>query len=119
MRFLLPVLLLLIVSLPSCVKDVSDTPATIEGRWELQKAMRNNMETEMLEGLYYEFSPKGGLNTNLMGNESPGSYIEEEGTIITQGVIPPLTYDVLELTDSTLHLRTELQGFRFDFELVR
>ena len=93
--------------------------ATVEGRWELERATRNNMETRMLEGLYYDFGPGGVLSTNLMGNESDGSYTWETTTITTDGVVPPLTYEVLSLSDSTLHLRTELQGFRFDFEMAR
>ena len=93
--------------------------AALEGRWELDRATRNNMETQMLEGLFYAFQPDGSLRTNLMGNELTGTYELSETTVVTQGVRPPLTYEVLTLSDSTLHLRTELQGFRFDFELVR
>lgn len=107
------------ILLPSCQPDQVDATTTLEGRWELSKAMRNNMETPMLEGLFYEFKADSTLQTNLMGNEAPGSYSVEDQTIRTTGIVPSLYYQITELTDSTLHLRTELQGFRFDFELIR
>ena len=100
-------------------EDIAEDATLTGGRWELTSALRNGMETEMLEGLFFEFGADGALQTNLMGNESPGSYVLEESTVTTAGVIPPLVYEVTELTDSSLVLRTELQSFRFDFSLRR
>ena len=121
MRFLPIVLLVSLTCFVACVPDgtVSDEATVAGGRWELTTAFRNGAETGMLEGLYYEFGADGTLRTNLQGNESPGTYELEETTITTAGVRPPLTYEITELTDTTLSLRTELQNFRFDFELAR
>ena len=119
MRFLLPLSLLVTLLFTACGSDTVSESATVEGRWELARALRNNMETKMLDGLYFEFAPDGTLGTNLMGNEAPGAFVWEETSIATTGVIPELTYEITELTDSTLHLRTELQDYRFDFEMVR
>ena len=99
--------------------DVGEDATLTGGRWELTSALRNGMETEMLEGLFFEFGPEGELQTNLMGNEAPGSYVMTENTVATAGVVPPLEYEVTELTDSSLVLRTELQSFRFDFSFRR
>ena len=95
------------------------TAATIEGQWELSRAMRNNLETGMLEGLTFTFGPDGSLETNLMGNESPGTYEFSDSELVTAGVSLPLTYTVRELTDSTLHLRSTYQSYQFDFEMKR
>ncbi len=106
--------------LASCGADVNpETAATIEGHWELSRALRNNLETGMLEDLAFTFRPDGTFETNLMGNESPGTY-EFTGTeLVTAGVSLPLTYTLRELTDSTLHLRSTYQSYQFDFEMKR
>ncbi len=103
----------------ACGNDTASEPATVEGQWELVRATRNNTETEMLDGLQFNFSPDGKLETNLLGNEAAGTYQWSEGEIITEGVKLPLTYRIQDLTDSTMHLRSSYQGFQFDFMLAR
>lgn len=66
-----------------------------------------------------EFQPDGTFITNLMGNDTPGNYEWAGDEIITTGVKLPLTYNVLEITDSTMNLRSSYRGFQFDFEMVR
>ncbi len=85
--------------------------------WELKRALRNNMETATLDGLFYEFKEDGTLVTNLMGNEKDGTYSIEGTEITTEGIDLPLTYEITELTDSTLHLQSRYQGYQFNFEL--
>lgn len=104
--------------LSSCVSDTAE-PATINGQWELTRALRNNMETGMLDGLTFNFSPDGTLETNLYGNETKGTYNWSGQEITTDGVKLPLTYSIQEMTDSTLHLRSKYQGFQFDFMMER
>ena len=111
--------LCLLVSATACAPDAPEAEELLPGRWELTEALRDNMKTPMLDGLFYNFDAGGQLETNLMGNESPGSYRLEEGWINTEGIIPPLNYYITEISDSSLQLRTELQGFRFDFVLRR
>lgn len=110
---------LLAILLISCTEDATNSPATVEGHWELVQALRNNTETGMLDGLHFDFKPGGQLVTNLMGNEDPGTYVWEGDEIFTEGVKLPLTYDVQEITDSTMHLRSSYRGFQFDFILAR
>ncbi|NJC25118.1 hypothetical protein [Neolewinella antarctica] len=105
--------------LTSCNSEDAEIVASLEGRWLLDKALRNNMETEMLEGLYYEFGVDSTIQTNLLGKEQNGTYSLNERSIITLGVVPKLDYKITEVSDSTLQVRTELQGFRFDFLLKR
>jgi len=105
----------------ACGKDAAiSSDAQLTGSWQLQRALRNNMETSTLDGLYFEFGSDGDLTTNLMSETAQqGSYVQEEGQIITQGVNLPLTYTITSMTDSTLHLKSRYQGYQFVFELVR
>ncbi len=118
MRILLSTTLLALL-LISCTDDTANAIATVEGQWELVRALRNNTETGMLDGLQFDFKPDGELITNLMGNETPGTYRWEGDEIYTEGVKLPLTYDVQEMTDSTMHLRSSYRGFQFDFIMAR
>ncbi len=108
----------------ACTTDVTPEVTVAErlpGRWELVRGMRNNVETTTLGDLYYNFGVKGGLETNLLGDAQQGSYrlVSEDTEIETQGVKLPLTYEIIDHSDSTLHLRARHQGYLFDFELAR
>lgn len=93
--------------------------ATIEGRWELVEARKNNTTTGVVDGLHFEFRPDGSLETNLMGNESPGTYLKTGDEIVTEGVKLPMDFSIQGMTDSTLHLRSKFRGFQFDFLMAR
>lgn len=93
--------------------------ATLEGRWELVEARKNNTKTGVVDGLHFEFRPDGSLETNLMGNESPGTYLMAGDEIVTEGVKLPMTFNIQAMTDSTLHLRSKFRGFQFDFLMAR
>ncbi|MTB53856.1 hypothetical protein [Lewinella sp. W8] len=115
-------LMLLLASLliTACGDDTpAAEPAQLEGNWELVRGLRNNMETETLSDLEFVFGEDGSFFTNLLGNAQTGTYEVDGPSITTAGVKLPLTYNVRELTDSTLILRTTYQNFQFDFELKR
>jgi len=118
MRILISTTLMALL-LFSCNDDTANAPATVEGKWELVRALRNNTETGMLDGLQMDFQPDGQLITNLMGNEAPGTYLWEGDEISTEGIKLALTYEVKEVTDSTMHLRSSYRGFQFDFIMAR
>lgn len=117
----LPLLFLLVLVCVSCGSDdnIVGNASIVDGRWELERATRNNVETPLLDGLHFQFREDGTLSTNLMGNTTDGTYRWDGDEIQTEGVSIPMTYTVRELTDSTLHLRSQYQGFQFGFELVR
>lgn len=116
---------LLIITLPflflfaSCEDEAVIDGASLSGKWQLDRATRNNMETPLLDGLYFDFKDGGVLGTNLMGNTNDGTYTYDDATINTDGVGVNMTYTVQELTDSTLQLKSSFQGYQFGFELVR
>jgi hypothetical protein len=109
----------LTVFLASCSDDLGNPAATVEGRWELVQALRNNTETGMLDGLHFDFLADGNLKTNLLGNEVDGTYLWDGEEIVTEGIKLPLTYKIQELTDTTMHLRSRYQGFQFDFKMKK
>ncbi|MEM1358670.1 MAG: hypothetical protein AAGF89_10735 [Bacteroidota bacterium] len=120
MRFFLSLSLSVLIFF-ACGDDTNEIAeaATVEGHWELARATRNNVETGTLEGLTFDFNADGSLYTNMMNNEAIGSYEWNEDEIITTGVKIPVTYTVRTLTDSTMVLRSKIQGYQFDFEMVR
>lgn len=105
----------------SCGDDAGTVSkeALLEGRWELVEARKNNTKTGVVDGLHFDFRPDGSLETNLMGNESPGTYLKTGDEIITEGVKLPLTFSIQAMTDSTLHLRSKFRKFQFDFLMAR
>ena len=124
MRFLsAPVLIFCCLCAASCgPEEETVTPPTREdllGRWELQRGFRNNMETQTLGELYFEFTPDS-VYTNLLGGDQAGTYVYdlEAAEITTENVQLPLVYTVRELSDTLLMLRARVQGYQFDFELV-
>lgn len=119
MRSLLFVFSFSVLLFTSCAnEDPLAADTTVPGSsWELKRALRNNMETATLDGLFYEFKEDGTLVTNLMGNEQDGTYTIDGTEIATTGVDLPLTYEITELTDTTLHLQSRYQGYQFNFEL--
>lgn len=114
----IPCLFLLFASCGGDAGTVSKK-VSVEGRWELVEARKNNTKTGVVDGLHFEFRPDGSLETNLMGNESPGTYLKTGDEIITEGVKLPLTFSIQGLTDSTLHLRSKFREFQFDFLMAR
>ncbi len=99
--------------------EVEVTASALDGRWELREARRDNVKTESLDGLYFDFQPGGVLYTNLMGEEQEGTYAFDDEEIVTGGVEPALTYEVESLDAGELVLRSSLQGFLFQFRLRR
>ncbi len=107
--------------LVSCGDDAASmsSEATIEGRWELVEARKNNTKTGVVDGLHFEFGADGSLTTNLMGNKSPGTYLKTGDEVVIEGVKLPMDFSIQGMTDSTLHLRSKFRGFQFDFLMER
>ncbi len=105
----------------SCGDDggPASSKATIEGRWELVEARKNNTKTGVVDGLHFEFHPDGSLETNLMGNKNLGTYLKTGDEVVIEGVKLPMDFNIQGMTDSTLHLRSKFRGFQFDFLLAK
>lgn len=119
MRSLLTILFVSLIFTACGDETPTAEPARLQGNWELVRGLRNNIETETLRNLKFNFGEDGSFFTNLLGNAQTGTYEADGNTITTAGVKLPLTYTVRELTDTSLLLRTNYQNFQFDFELAR
>lgn len=107
------------VTLSSCEDTSEKTQAAIIGRWELTKALRNQQETGTLEGVYFDFSADGKMQTNLpVGAEEPVDY-EVDNTGIIQKTAHVIHYKVVSTEDSTLVLQLEMRGMIFEMFLRR
>ncbi len=123
MRFFLPLLLLALL-FTACGSDrepeAADAIASLEGRWELMEARRDNVKTLLLDGLYFVFGPGDTFETNLLTNTAQyGTYLRDGSEVVTEGVEVPLTYDITQLEEGLLQLRSRYEGFVFDFLLRR
>jgi hypothetical protein len=121
MRTILTLLLTLILfSCGADVDPVAEAGVSLEGRWELESARRDNVKTTLLDGLYLDFAPDGTFRTNLLTNEEQiGRYLREGEEITTEGVEVPLSYTIRSLSEDNLDLRARYRGFLFDLALRR
>lgn len=102
--------------LHSCTEP-SGSQATLEGRWELTQATRNQTATEILNGTYFQFNANGTMETNLpVGVPAPTPY-ELVKNEIRQKSKPPVKYLIKTLSDSTLEIVLEMRGVAFDMQL--
>ncbi len=98
---------------------IDHTPELIVGKWELQKATRNDRETESLTNLFFEFTEEGRIRTNLIGKEDGGLYTIEDKLVQQREGIVDIDYTINQISDSLLILSTTLRGFNFQFWLGR
>jgi hypothetical protein len=113
-------LLLLFSTLMACGNDSSeDQGPQLEGRWEIDRALRNGRPAESLAKLFFEFGKAASFTTNISGEVETGTYEVIEHEIATAGISLPMIYKVNTLTDSTLVMKSSLSRYRFEFFLRR
>jgi len=111
---LLPSLLLF-----ACVDDPKFDSASVEGRWEITRGLRNGQETGTLSGTYFRFGADGKMITNLpVGQEVPVDY-EIIKSSIHQKSASPIEYAIRSLSDTSMVLGFELRGMQFEIYLQR
>lgn len=104
----------------SCNSEVVvKNKALLTGRWELFKALRNQKATETLDGTYFVFSDASKMSTNLPVGPEGESDFELSANQIKQKGAKPLTYNIVELSDSLLTLSIELRGMPFELFMRR
>lgn len=102
----------------SCAGDQEDLlREQLEGRWEIVTGKRNNRETETLSSLYFVFGPGDELETNLIGQSERGTFELDDNEIRQSGTSLDANYSIIDISDTTLHLRSTIRNTRFDFQL--
>ncbi len=109
------------IVLCTCRQQVEQGESSLDtlqfmGRWELATAEVDGKSTDRLRSLYFVFLPDTSLQTNIFGSETNYKFSFEDGVIL-QFSNPQLNYELLEITDSTMSLRTELRGKQFTMYL--
>ena len=107
--------------LAACDDTAEKNRAALAGHWELTKALRNQRETGVLVGIYFDFEGDGKMTTNLpVAPETPVTTdYEVTQKEIIQKLPLPLTYEIQSLDDSTLVLKMEMRSIPFELYLQR
>ena len=88
-------------------------------RWAIEKGFRNEKETDSLAGLYFQFSKTGEVITNLNGQDERLSYKLDGEDIIALAGTEGVFLNIMELSDTKLVLKTDIQGYTFKFVLLK
>lgn len=115
------VLLLVIcglVTLASCKSDEkSGIDYDLAGKWDVYEAYRNKTLTTTLEDGYFLFQDSV-LETNIIGSPISGNFSLVENTFQHESELPA-QYRIGYYSSDTIHLNTQIQGFKFLFKLTR
>ena len=92
--------------------------ALVTNYWDCKRAERNGRPAASLDGLFFDFSAKDSLTSNMMGeiNSNPFSVIGD--TIFQKGDYP-VKYAIVALDSSTMQLNMEMNATKFSFFLER
>jgi hypothetical protein len=102
----------------SCKTD-NKMQAIMDGKWDLTYGEYNGQPAPGLEKIYFSFH-KDSLKTNFSPSaEEVESKFKLNDKKLIQQTEDPITYDVEELTDSTMKLKTELRGSDFILTLTK
>ncbi|MEY3323266.1 MAG: hypothetical protein RLZZ417_2849 [Bacteroidota bacterium] len=88
-------------------------------RWIIEKGFRNEKETDSLSGLYFQFGKTGEVTTNLNGQDERLTYKLKGEDIIEMTGSTEIFLNIIELSETKLILQTDLQGFKFKFEMLK
>jgi hypothetical protein len=101
----------------SC-KNEAVAPEKLQGYWVLESATREGNTTTTLDGTWLEFEQTGQkVRTNLPVGFSGTEQYAITAKQITVNANPPLAFDVLTATDTTLSLAFQTRGFAFTMQL--
>lgn len=111
--------LLLVLYQSACVSEPKENYDAIYGRWELETATNNGRPTELLTGLFFDFSLDGSLRTNVTGSPESVSFTVAEGKIEQREGRIDVDYEIKSMSDSTLVLTTKIRNSVFQFNLSK
>ncbi len=100
-----------------CVEEKS-AQIDIKGYWEIVEASRDHKPTSTLEKAFINIENDSTLITNLLRKEIQSPYVRDNDKI-RQSSPEPIEYQILNLTNDTLELQTEIRGYDFNFILLK
>jgi hypothetical protein len=112
-------LILLIMSQMACKSEPKENYDSIYGKWELETATNNGKPTELLTGLFFEFSEDGSMRTNVTGTPESVNFAVAEGIITQREGRFDIDYEIKSLNDTLLTLSTRIRNAGFQFRLSK
>lgn len=113
-----------VITLVGCVPNgpAMPLPQDIAGQWMVQKAKRNNRNTNILAGTFFVFNTDGSMVSNLPVMENiegawNAQFKLENDTLKQSGADINLKYSVKAWTDTTLTLEFTTRGVPFQLVL--
>ncbi|NNE30608.1 MAG: hypothetical protein HKN16_13290 [Saprospiraceae bacterium] len=87
-------------------------------KWEVHRAFRNGKVAASLDDLFFDFSSKDSMATNLIGQNFKETFQIKKDTIQTTGP-SSLFFIITELDSTNLKLETNLRATPFRFLMKR
>ncbi|MEP7196226.1 MAG: hypothetical protein ABI851_06870 [Saprospiraceae bacterium] len=107
----------LILTFLSCKKEAKLSKESLEGKWKLTEAFRNDKRTQTLSGAFYQFKDTM-LTTNIFGDVISTGYSLDKMDVV-QRVPQEIRYTVSMNPDQTLSFLTMIDGIAFKFTLKK
>jgi hypothetical protein len=101
----------------SCKSEPEQNYDSLIGKWELETATNNGKPTELLTGLFFNFSDDGSLRTNVTGSPESVTYEVDNGIIEQREGRIDVDYTIETLNDTLLILSANIRNAVFRFNL--
>ncbi len=95
-----------------------DVPSLVSHYWKCDKAERNGKIAASIDGLFFDFSTKDTLKTNMMGDLYSNPYSIEGDTIVQKGTFP-MKFALVSVDSNRMQLNMEMNATKFAFYLIK
>ncbi len=111
--------LLFVMCQMACESEPKDNYDPLYGKWELENATKNGKPTELLTGLFFDFSEDGSMRTNVTGTPESVTFSVAEGKIQQREGRIDIDYEINSLSDSLLIISAQIRNSAFLFNLTK
>lgn len=105
--------------LSSCGTDAEKFKNAVPGYWIVEQAFRDQNETQLLSGVFFQFGDDGKMLTNLPNTAEGMTDFELIGEIITQKAATPIQYNIKGISDTSLVLAMVISNTPFEIHLKK
>lgn len=99
----------------SCKEKVSIEASQLQGKWTVNKALRNGKETITLQSAYFMFPNDNSVISNLINNEESTTFTLS-GNKLTMG---DFLFDVEEFAASNMKITGKINEFDLELYLMK
>ncbi len=112
-------LLIATIVIFSCENPVDNYPKQLKGYWAVTSAFRDAQETKLLAEVFFEFDSTNRMLTNLPHTAEGYTEFSLQKEKIIQKAEPPIVYNIVSLTDTSLVLSLEVSNTPFEIHLKK